>query len=134
MFYVTNRYDQGYKITEAGYGGQEGYKKADGTVIGSSTYDVFGKTMYDITMESLAKLGFPINMPVAANYSENAILIVNDTKLNGSSKEAIRETIANGGTLQTGERTWESAAYPGTVDVSSHHVAMLLGDDLNDIS
>lgn len=134
LFYVTNRYDQGYKVTEAGYGGEEGYKKADGMVIGSSTCDVFGKTMYDITMESLAKLGFPINMPVAANYNENAILIVNDTKLNGSSKEWVRQAITLGGTVKTGQRPQESTAYPDTVDLSAHHIAMLLGDDLNDIS
>ena len=74
MFYVTNRYDQAYKVSEAGYAGQEGYKKADGTVIGSSTYDVFGKTMYDITMESMSALGFPTNNPESANFSEDAIL------------------------------------------------------------
>lgn len=134
VFYVTNRYDQGYKLTEDGYEGQEGYKKADGTVIGSSTFDVFGKTMYDITMESMALLGFPTNDSKAPNYWEDAILLVNDTKLNGSSKEGIRIAIAEGGTLKTGERTHESNAYPGTVDISSHHIAMLLGDDLNDIS
>ena len=134
LVYVTNRYDQGYKLSEAGYAGQEGYKKADGTVIGSSTFDIFGKTMYDITMESMAKLGFPINDPNAANYSENAILIVNDTKLNGSSKEWVRDGIEEGGTIKTGERVQESNAYPETVDISSHHIAMLLGDDLNDIS
>ena len=39
-----------------------------------------------------------------------------------------------GGTLNTGERTDESNAYHETVDVSSHHIALLLGDDLNDIS
>jgi predicted secreted acid phosphatase len=134
IFYVTNRYDQGYKNTESGYAGQEGYKKADGTVIGSSTFDIFGKTMYDITMESMALLGFPTNDPEASNYWEDAILIVNDTKLNGSSKEGIRDKIADGGILQTGERTHESKDYPETVDISSHHVALLLGDDLNDIS
>ena len=134
LFYVTNRYDQGYKVSEVGYTGQEGYKKADGTVIGSSTFDLYGKTMYDITMESMADLGFPINDPDAANYSENAILIVNDTKLNGSSKEWVRQGIANGGTVQTGERVQESNSYPETVDISAHHIAMLLGDDLNDIS
>ena len=134
IFYVTNRYDQGYKLTEEGYGGQEGYKKPDGTVIGSSTFDIFGKTMYDITMESMASLGFPINDPSAPNYWEDAILIVNDTKLNGSSKEGIRDAIAEGGELKTGERAHESNAYPETVDISSHHIAMLLGDDLNDIS
>lgn len=134
IFYVTNRYDQGYKVTENGYAGQEGYRKADGTVIGSSTFDVFGKTMYDITMESMALLGFPTNDPDAPGYWEDAILLVNDNKLNGSSKEVIRDTIAEGGTLKTGERTHESNAYPGSVDISSHHIAMLLGDDLNDIS
>lgn len=134
LFYVTNRYDQGYKVSEAGYADQEGYKKADGTLIGSSTFDLYGKTMYDITMKSMADLGFPINDPDAANYSENAILIVNDTKLNGSSKEWVRQGIANGGTIQTGERVQESNAYPQTVDISAHHIAMLLGDDLNDIS
>ena len=134
LFYVTNRYDQGYKLSEAGYAGQEGYKKADGTVIGSSTFDLFGKTMYDITMESMAHLGFPINDPNATNYCESAILIVNDTKLNGSSKEWVRQGIAACGTLVTGERAQESKAYPETVDISSHHIAMLLGDDLNDIS
>lgn len=134
LFYVTNRYDQGYKVSEAGYAGQEGYTKADGTVIGSSTFDVFGKTMYDLTMESMARLGFPVNDPNAANYSESAILIVNDTKLNGSSKEWVRQGITDGGVIRTGERTQESKAYPETVDLSAHHIALLLGDDLNDIS
>jgi predicted secreted acid phosphatase len=134
VFYVTNRYDQGYKLTETGYAGQNGYKKADGAVIGSSTFDIFGKTMYDITMESLTLLGFPINDSNAANYWEDAILIVNDTKLNGSSKEGIRDAIAEGGELKTGERAHESNAYPATVDISSHYIAMLLGDDLNDVS
>ena len=134
LFYVTNRYDQGYKTSEAGYAGEEGYKKADGTVIGSSTFDVFGKTMYDITMESMAKLGFPINDPASRNYSENAVLIVNDTKLNGSSKEWVRQGITEGDTMKTGQRVQESTAYPETVDISAHHIAMLLGDDLNDIS
>ena len=134
LFYVTNRYDQGYKVSEPGYGGQDGYRKSDGTVIGSSTFDIFGKTIYDITMESMAKLGFPLNDPNAANYSENAILIVNDTKLNGSSKEWVRQGIIDGGALKTGERPQESKAYPETVDLSAHHIAMLLGDDLNDIS
>ena len=134
LFYVTNRYDQAYKVSEAGYAGQEGYKKADGTVIGSSTFDVYGMTMYDITMESMAGLGFPINDPTAKNYHENAILIVNDTKLNGSSKEWVRQGITNGGTLNTGERGQESKTYAETVDLAAHHIAMLLGDDLNDIS
>lgn len=56
---MTNRYDQAYKLSEEGYAGQTGYQKADGSAIGSSTFDVFGKTMYDITMEPMTKLGFP---------------------------------------------------------------------------
>ena len=134
LFYVTNRYDQGYKISEEGYAGQDGYQKKDGTVIGSSTYDLFNQTMYDITMTSMAELGFPMNMLEAPNYCEDACLIVNDTKLNGSSKEWIRQSIASGGTVNTGERTQESDAYSGTVDLAGHHISMLLGDDLNDIS
>ena len=134
LFYVTNRYDQGYKTSESGYAGQEGYKKSDGTVIGSSTFDIFGKTIYDITMESMASLGFPINDPNAMNYSENAVLIVNDTKLNGSSKEWVRQGITDGGVIQTGERGQESRTYSETVDLAAHHIAMLLGDDLNDVS
>lgn len=134
LFYVTNRYDQGYKTSEEGYAGQDGYQKADGTVIGSSTHDLFGQTMYDITMASMTKLGFPINIPESPNYCEDACLIVNDTKLNGSSKEWVRQAIAYGGPVNTGERAKESDAYPGTVDLTEHHIAMLLGDDLNDIS
>lgn len=85
-------------------------------------------------MESMADLGFPINNPNAENYNENAILIVNDTKLNGSSKEWVRQGIAAGGVIQTGERGRESKAYPETVDISAYHITMLLGDDLNDVS
>jgi predicted secreted acid phosphatase len=46
----------------------------------------------------------------------------------------VRQGIANGGEIQTGERAQESNAYPQTVDISAHYIAMLLGDDLNDIS
>ena len=67
----------------------------------------------------------------APNYCEDACLIVNDTKLNGSSKEWIRQAITSGGTLNTGERMQESDAYPGTVDLAAHHIAMLLGDGMD---
>ena len=79
-------------------------------------------------------LGFPLNDLASPNYSENAVLIVNDTKLNGSSKEWVRQGITDGSTMKTGERVQESKAYPETLDISAHHIAMLLGDDLNDIS
>lgn len=99
LFYVTNRYDQGYKTSESQYGGQQGYKATDGTIIGSSTYDLFGKTTYHITMESMKNLGFPINDPTAPNYSQE-----------------------------------ESQIYPAQIQLDAHHIALLLGDDLNDIS
>ena len=134
FYYVTNRYDQGYKIGQGAYAGETGYKKADGTVIGSSTYEVVGKTFYDISMESMQKLGFPTDEAGTANYSASAHLIVNDNKLNGSSKEAIRQIIATGGTWRTGERVAESKKHPETCELSAHHIAMVVGDDLNDIS
>lgn len=134
LFYVTNRYDQGYKTGEDGYSGEEGYVKADGTVIGSSTFDIFGMTMYDITMKSMSALGFPTNDTKNDNFSPDAILIVNDTKLNGSSKEGIRDAIENGDTISSGERADESTKYPESISLASHHIEMLLGDDLNDIS
>lgn len=134
LFYVTNRYDQGYKVSESQYGGQQGYKAKDGSVIGSSTYDIFGKTIYHISMESMKSLGFPINDKSAPNYSQDAILIVNDTKLKGSDKEPVRAIIAQGGTLATGERQEESQVYPSQIQLEAHHIALLLGDDLNDIS
>lgn len=134
VFYVTNRYDQGYKLSESQYGGEEGYTYADGTVIGSSTYEMTGQTFYDITMDSMEKLGFPTQDETNENYSADAYLIVNDTKLKGSSKEVIREVIADGGEWATGERVAESTEYPEYYDLDGHHVAMILGDDLNDIS
>ena len=77
-----------YDYIASGYDGKDGYKKADGTVIGTSTYDVFGKTFYDISYDSMTKLGFPINA--------DAHLITNDNKLNGSNKQPIRDAVANG--------------------------------------
>lgn len=129
FFYVTNRYDQGYKVgqsdSKGGYQGEGGYVKADGTVIGTSVYQVTGKTMYDISVESMKKLGFPINA--------DAHLITNDNKLNGSDKQPLRDVVAAGGTWATGERIDESKAYPATLEIDKHHIAMFVGDDLNDI-
>lgn len=130
FFYITNRYDQGYKVgqsdSKGGYKGESGYVKADGSVIGSSTYEVTGKTFYDISVESMTKLGFPINA--------DAHLITNDNKLNGSNKQPLRDVVAAGGTWATGERANESTAYPATIDIEEHFIAMFVGDDLNDIN
>ncbi len=129
FFYLTNRYDQAYKVAQKDskgeYTGKDGYKAADGTLIGDSVYDVFGKTVYDISWDSLEKLGFPLG--------EDAHLIVNDLKLRGSSKEPVRRTVARGGRQFTGERE-ESSKHPLEFLTSAHHIAMLVGDDLNDIS
>ena len=129
FFYLTNRYDQAYKAgqkdSKGGYAGKDGYV-VNGKVVGDSVYDVFGQTLYDISYESMRKLGFPLN--------DDAHLIVNDLKINGSSKEGVRQTIANGGTQFTGERVEESKKHPKDFTVSEHYVAMLCGDDLNDIS
>lgn len=130
FFYITNRYDQGYKVgqsdSKGGYNGESGYVKANGSVIGSSTYEVTGKTFYDISVESMTKLGFPINA--------DAHLITNDNKLNGSDKQPLRDVVAAGGTWATGERVAESTAYPATINIDEHFIAMFVGDDLNDIN
>lgn len=129
FFYLTNRYDQAYKVAQkdskGGYAGKDGYV-VGGKLVGDSVYDVFGQTLYDISYNSMLKLGFPLN--------DDAHLIVNDLKINGSSKEGVRQTIAKGGVQYTGERTAESGRHPGEFTVSEHHIAMLVGDDLNDIS
>ena len=134
VYYVTNRYDQGYKTSQAQYGGETGYRDSEGNVIGSSVYEEVGKTFYDISMESMEALGFPTDDRSNPNYSDSAHLIVNDNKIKGSSKEGIRQIITTGGTWDTGERTQESDAYPAKLELSAHHIAMVVGDDLNDIS
>lgn len=132
VFYVTNRYDQAYKKSQSQYNGEEGYKAPDGSVIGSSVHDVFGKTFYEITLESLDKMGFPVQNG-KTNNCKDAILVLNDTKLKGSNKEPVRNKIANGGTLSTGQREIESSLYNSEINIDSHFIALLLGDDLNDI-
>lgn len=134
LFYVTNRSDEGYASDDPAYEGQTGYADAEGNVVGSSICDLYGTTMYDLTMSSLDRLGFPVNMPDSPWHCENAFLIVNDGVLNGSSKEPARETITTGGETPTGERASESDAYPASVHLDAHDVMLLLGDDLNDFS
>lgn len=134
LFYVTNRSDEGYASDDPAYEGQTGYADAEGNVVGSSIHDLYSTTMYDLTMSSLDRLGFPINMPDSPQCCENAFLIVNDGVLNGSSKELVRETIATESETPTGERASESDAYPASVHLDAHDVMLLLGDDLNDFS
>lgn len=137
VYYITNRYDQGYKIGQSDKSGsyeesikEKGsgaYVKADGTEIGSSIYQVFGKSFYDITMESMQKLGFPI---------DDQHLILNDSKLNGSSKEKARQAIINGAEAypngqRAGENTLKTAE---TIKAEPHHIALLLGDQMTDFT
>ena len=156
VFYVTNRYDQGYKIGQSdSYSSYEESIKADGkglyvdasgNEIGSTLYQIYGKSVYDISMESMQKLGFPI---------DEEHLIVNDNKLNGSSKEPARQAIINGSeSYPNGQRedgnaamtaetagadeaatTSKTAAVATTrIKIEPHDLVMLMGDNLNDFS
>ena len=69
VYYVTNRYDQGYKTSQAQYGGETGYRDSKGNVIGSSVYEEVGKTFYDISMESMEALGL-LTHPEGQPYME----------------------------------------------------------------
>ena len=137
FYYVTNRYDQAYKpgqsdsvssyeesIAEEGRGL---YTKADGTEIGSSLYQLYGMTIYDISYESMERLGFPI---------DDQHLIVNDTKLKGSSKEGARTAIREGNaSYPNGQRTDGSKIKCATtINLESHEIVMLLGDNIGDFT
>jgi len=128
FFYVTNRTDQGYKKgqkdSQGAYSEKNGYMPK-GKLVGDSIYDVYKKTMYEISVASMKNLGFPIN--------DDAHLIMNDTKEHQTSKEAIRQTIAAGGVQYTGESA-QSTKFASEFTVNEHYIAMLMGDDLNDIS
>ena len=137
IFYVTNRQDQGYKAGQkdsvssyeetAGPEKKGAYIAADGTEIGTSIYQIFGKSMYDISMESMERLGFPV---------DDRHLIVNDGKLHGSSKEPARNAIRNGAaSYPNGQREGENSIGSAlTVDLEPHFVAMYLGDQMTDFT
>ncbi len=137
VFYVTNRYDQAYKVGQKdSYSSYEEtikkdgigkYIDKDGNLIGSTLYQQYGKSMYDITYESMKEFGFPIDFDH---------LFLNDLKLNGSSKEYIRKAIREGNSsFPNGQREdGHSIDSSTSVSLSSHDVAMLLGDNLGDFS
>ena len=137
FYYVTNRYDQGYKQGQSdsvssyeqsiAKEGKGLYCMADGTEIGSSLYQTCGKTIYDISYESMEKLGFPV---------DDQHLIVNDNKLNGSSKEPARTAIRDGNAAYpNGQRTDGSAiACATTTKLEPHEIVMLLGDNIGDFT
>lgn len=144
VFYVTNRYDEGYKVGQSdSYSSYEAsinaegkglYVDASGKEIGSTIYQVYRKSMYDISLESMQRLGFPV---------DEEHLIINDIKLNGSSKETARRAIADGSeSYPNGQRSDQNAAdkESGTgtavtsIKIVPHDVVILMGDNLNDFS
>lgn len=137
IYYVSNRYDQGYKVGQKDSLGsydqyvsehEEGhYYAKDGKLIGTTVYQLYGKTIYDITLESMTKLGFPI---------DDSHLIINDNKLNGSSKEKARQAIVNGCVdFGNGQREDENSLNTKTViSCDEHDVVMLLGDQMTDFT
>ena len=137
VYYLTNRYDQGYKIGQGDSHGsyqqyQEKYGEGtyvsnDGEIIGTSVYQLYGKSMYDISLESMRKLGFPV---------DDSHLIVNDNKLMGGSKEKARQAIINGcDDYSNGQRKNENSLNTRLVfSCDAHDVVMLLGDQLTDFT
>ena len=137
VYYLTNRYDQGYKVGQSdSHGSYEQYRKehgegtyvaADGTVIGTSVYQLYGKSMYDISFESMQKLGFPV---------DDSHLIVNDNKLKGGSKETARQAIINGcRDYSNGQRENENSLNTQlSFSCEAHDVVMFLGDQMTDFT
>ena len=137
FYYVTNRYDQAYKIGQSdsvssyeesiAKDGKGLYCKADGSEIGSSLYQACGKTIYDISYESMERLGFPV---------DDQHLIVNDNKLNGSSKEPARTAIREGNeAYPNGQRTDGcSIDCATTTKLEPHEIVMLMGDNIGDFT
>ena len=138
VFYVTNRYDQAYKVGQkdsySSYeesikkDGEGKYVDKNGNLIGSTVYQLYGKSMYDISYESMSNLGFPID------YDH---FFMNDLVINGSSKEYMRKSIREGNTsLYNGQRSdgCSITDAPTTVNVTAHDVVMYLGDNLGDFS
>ena len=136
VFYVTNRSDKGYAIGESDSAGSYeetvgdgtgAYVGKDGAEIDASIYQCLGKSAYDITMESMADMGFPV---------DDQHLILNDSYLNGSSKEPARQAITNGdASYPNGQRAEEntigSAVYAA---IRPHSVVMLVGDTMGDFT
>lgn len=136
VYYVTNRSDRGYKIgqsdsmgsyTDAVNGGKGAYIGKDGQEIGASICQCLGKTMYDISLESMRRLGFPV---------DDRHLILNDSALLGKSKEAARQAIAAGcAAFPNGQRADENTLGTAvTVEMEPHSIVMMLGDNLADFT
>lgn len=137
VYYITNRYDQGYKVGQsdsrgsyeqfAAEHGEGTYIGNDGRVIGTSVYQLYGKSIYDISLESMQRLGFPV---------DDQHLIVNDNKLRGSSKEAARQAVIHGcEAYPNGQREGENSLNTAlTLSCAPHEVVMLLGDQMTDFT
>lgn len=85
IFYVTNRSEKGYKSTEEGYQGGNGYAENQ-----DSLADDLGISMYDISLKQLQYLGFP--------YGDREHLILNNAQKNTPrSKESARQSVIDRG-------------------------------------
>lgn len=137
LFYLTNRSDQGYKIGQSDSQGSydsvtavkgEGtYRSKDGTLVGTTLYQIYGKSAYDITMETMRSLGFPI---------DEDHLIVNDPKATGNTKEAGRKAIEQGkDDFPNGQRKDGNATVKETsIPIEPHEIVLLLGDNIGDFT
>lgn len=137
VYYVTNRYDQGYKIgqsdsrgsykTSIAEAGKGLYTDKSGKEIGCTIYQALGKSFYDISLESMQRLRFPV---------DDQHLILNDLKLNGESKEPIRTAVREGSeAYQNGQRRdGNSTGSASSVAMEPHHIVMLLGDNIGDFT
>lgn len=136
VYYVTNRSDRGYKIgqsdsmgsyADAVNGGKGAYIGRDGQETGASICQCLGKSMYDISLESMRRLGFPV---------DDRYLILNDSALLGKSKEAARQAIAAGcAAYANGQRADENTLGTAvTVEMEPHSIVMMLGDNLADFT
>lgn len=137
VFYVTNRFDQGYKIGQSDSVGsyeqsirEQGaglYVSTEGDEIGSTIHQVLGMSFYDITLASMTRLGFPI---------DDKHLIMNDSRLYGESKARARSAITAGCEgYPNGQRADGNVSGGAlTITCPPHHVALMLGDQLGDFT
>lgn len=137
VFYVTNRSDQGYKVgqsdSQGSYdevtakAGEGTYMAKDGTLVGTTLYQTYGKSAFDITMETMKKLGFPI---------DEDHLFINDQKVTGHDKDEVRNAIEKGAEgYPNGQRSDGNVTGNATqTSLKPHEVAMLVGDNLADFS
>ena len=136
VFYCTNRSDRGYKIgqsdSQGSYesvvgSGKGQFLDKDGNVTATTLYQIYSRSMFDITLETMKRLGFPI---------DDQHLIENDNVLNGASKEPARQAIINGAeNYPNGQRKDGNETGSATeVTLQAHDVVLLMGDNIRDFT